>query len=241
MKKLLEPCRQNVSEWNSSDYSLNLSNRGLERRRSNDNSNNNNTENNRVLAILLMTPWLMSASSTKGSTCPVYRLTANNNSNMHHYNNILQLRVKLMAPPMMMFFEPIKSDNSRNNNFGHNNMRKEFNQLRTTEACLDHYRTRAPTYILQFRNVMSAHLLNLSTKRLKFLLHTVMCRALSSRLVTESSSSLLARRRRGQRLDQVNMTDKNQIRKCSRCHFKSLHNLKCRPTTAHIQMPVLSQ
>jgi hypothetical protein len=69
----------------------------------------------------------MGASSTRSSKHSVSSL---NVSSYQHCNMGLWVKLTLTASLMTSFFEPIKSDNSKNNGFGRNSLRRTgFNQL----------------------------------------------------------------------------------------------------------------
>lgn len=83
---------------------------------------------------------------------------------------MFHLKTNPTALHVMSSYGPTMSDSSSSKNFARDSMQKGCNQRLITEVLLDHYPNKTPSHKRLPRSVMSAHLLNLSMRLLKFLL-----------------------------------------------------------------------
>jgi hypothetical protein len=171
----------------------------------------------------------MCTSSPRDIRCPC------RNRPVDSHNSILLL----MAPLTTSFFEPIRSDNSKSNNFGRSNMPIGFNQCSVTESLLGHHLALPDMSNLLRSKILSVRRLSRDMKRLKFQLHIGMSQALSSHLAIENSSRFILQLM-DQRPSKVQTSRKTQNRRCLPYLLKYLPSHRCHLTTAHIQMLVVS-
>lgn len=136
------------------------------------------------------------------------------------------------------FFERTKSDNSTSNMFLRNNMPTGFSQSSMIEAYPDRHPVTTHMFRHQCPNVKSVRPWSPSMSNPKFRLHTVMFRALLSRLTTANSNHFTLHLT-AQQLNSISPLHSTRIRKCHHCLPKSLRSHKCHRTIAHTQMLVV--